>query len=70
VGLVLLTAVIADLPDEALHDYSINRNYLLGLLALLVFLALFLYLQFQFFILVVLLALGANMPAQVSESLR
>jgi hypothetical protein len=69
VVLVIATAAIANLPQESLVQYSINRNYLLGFLALVVFLALFLYLKFQFFFLVVLLALGANMPSQVSESL-
>ena len=67
--LVLITAAIANLPDEALASLSINRNYVLGTLALIVFLALFLYLKFQFFFLVVLLALGANMPLQVADSL-
>lgn len=69
VALVVVTAVVANLPDSSLAQLSIQRNYLLGLLALVVFLALFLYLKFQFFFLVVLLALGANMPAQVSDSL-
>ena len=69
VVLVGLTAVIANLPDEQLLDYGINRNYVLGFLALVVFIALFLYLKFQFFFMVVLLALGANMPVQIAESL-
>jgi hypothetical protein len=69
VVLVGLTAVIANLPDQTLLDYGINRNYVLGFLALVVFIALFLYLKFQFFFMVVLLALGANMPVQIAESL-
>jgi hypothetical protein len=68
-SLVGLTAITANLPQEWLDQTSINRNLLLGILALTVFIALFLYLKFQFFILVVLLALGANMPGEVSESL-
>lgn len=68
-GLVGLTAIMANLPQNWLDYGSINRNLLLGVLALTVFIALFLYLKFQFFILVVLLALGANMPGEVSESL-
>ena len=67
--LVAITAVIANLPEEQLLDYGINRNYVLGFLALVVFIALFLYLKFQFFFMVVLLAIGANMPVQISESL-
>jgi hypothetical protein len=69
VFLVGLTAVIANLPDQTLLDYGINRNYVLGFLALVVFIALFLYLKFQFFFMVVLLAIGANMPVQIAESL-
>ena len=67
--LVGLTAIMANLPQSWLEQFSVNRAWLLGVLALTVFIALFLYLKFQFFILVVLLALGANMPNEVSESL-
>jgi hypothetical protein len=69
VALVAITAVTANLPQPWLDQASINRNLLLGILALTVFIALFLYLKFQFFILVVLLAMGANMPGEVSEGL-
>lgn len=69
VGLVLITAVLANLPDETLQDWAIERNYLLAILAMVVFIALFFYLRFQFFFLVVLLALGANMPIHLAESL-
>jgi ankyrin repeat protein len=69
VGLVTVVAIMANLPQPWLDAASINRNLLLGILALTVFIALFLYLKFQFFMLVVLLALGANMPSEVSESL-
>ena len=68
-GLVGATAILANLPQSWLDASSINRNLLLGVLALTVFIALFLYLKFQFFILVVLLALGANMPSEISDSL-
>ena len=68
-GLVGLTAIMANLPQGWLDMASINRNLLLAVLALTVFIALFLYLKFQFFILVVLLALGANMPTEISDSL-
>ena len=69
VGLVIITAVLANMPEETLQDWQIERNYLLALLAMVVFIALFLYLKFQFFFMVVLLALGANMPIHVAESL-
>ena len=69
VGLVVVTAIFANLPEETLTQYSIDRGYLLAILALTVFISLFLYLKFQFFFLVVLLALGANMPSSISDSL-
>ena len=69
VTLVTIAAITANLPEPWLEAASINRNLLLALLALTVFIALFLSLKFQFFILVVVLAIGANMPSGVSESL-
>jgi len=69
VGLVGITALFANLPEEILAQYSVDRNYLLGILSLTVFISLFLYLKFQFFFLVVLLAIGANMPVSISDSL-
>jgi len=67
--LVALTAVMANLPEEMLGRFDIDRDFLLGLLALTVFIALFLYLKAQFFFLVVLLAVAANMPGEVADSL-
>ena len=69
VVLVALTATLANLPEELLEQFDVNRDLLLGTLALTVFIALFLYLKFQFFFLVVLLAVAANMPGEVAESL-
>jgi len=69
VALVTLTAVLANLPGEILDRFGIDRDFLLGLLALTIFIALFLYLKFQFFFLVVLLAVAANMPGEVAENL-
>jgi ankyrin repeat protein len=67
--LVAIAAVLVNLPEEWHQAVGIDRNYLLGMLALTVFISLFLYLRFQFFFLVVLLALAANMPGEVAESL-
>src|SRR5713101_8099364 len=69
VVLVALAATLANLPEEMLERFDIDRGFLLGSLALTVFIALFLYLKFQFFFLVVLLAIAANMPGEVAESL-
>ena len=67
--LVGITAVMANLPQAWLDQLSINRTYLLAILGLLVFIGLFLFLKFQFFILVVLLVVGANIPGEVASSL-
>jgi uncharacterized protein len=69
VVLVALAATLANLPEDMLVYLPVNRDFLLGSLALTVFIALFLYLKFQFFFLVVLLAVAANMPGEVAESL-
>jgi ankyrin repeat protein len=69
VVLVALTAALANLPEDVLERFDFNRDLLLGTLALTVFIALFLYLKFQFFFLVVLLAVAANMPGEIAESL-
>ncbi|MBI2315720.1 MAG: hypothetical protein HYU75_01430, partial [Betaproteobacteria bacterium] len=36
VGVVVVAAVFANLPEEILDQFSINRNYLLAILALMV----------------------------------
>src|SRR5438128_10201954 len=69
VALVALAAALANLPEELLDQVGIDRGFLLGSLALTVFIALFLYLKFQFFFMVVLLAIAANMPGEVAENL-
>src|SRR5437763_16731258 len=69
VVLVALAATLANLHEAAFERVDIDRGLLLGSLALVVFIALFLYLKFQFFFLVVLLAVAANMPGEVAESL-
>jgi hypothetical protein len=66
-GLIAMAAILAQLPHEVLEDYGINRNYLLGVLACGIVLGLFFYLQFFFFLAVVLLILGANLDQQISE---
>src|SRR5258708_32409892 len=69
VVLVALAATLANVPEETLERFDFGRGPLVGSLAWTVFMALFLYLKFQFFCLVVLLAVAANMPGEVAESL-
>ena len=68
-ALIAAAAGLANLPEYVLESAGIDRNFLLGSLALTVFIALFLYLKFQFFFMVVLLAIAANMPGEVAENL-
>ena len=66
-GLIALTAVFANLPEETVAELGINPNYLIAALACAVVIGLFLYLRFFFFLAVVLLIVGAKMPEQVAE---
>ncbi len=69
-GLIAITAVLANLPQEFVDDkLGISRTTLLAVLALAVIIGLFLYLKFFFFLAVMLLIAGANMPEQIAEGL-
>ncbi len=69
-GLITITAVLANLPPEYVEDtLGINRNGLFAVLAIAVIIGLFLYLKFFFFLAVVLLIAGANMPDQIADGL-
>jgi len=68
-ALVALAAIAANLPGELLAPFGIRPGYLVALLGFLVVLALFLYLRFFFFLLYVLLAIGANVPEQWAAAL-
>ncbi len=65
--LITLTAILANLPSEFLERYDLNPNYLVAALSCAVIFGLFLYLRFFFFLAVVLLIAGANMPEQIAE---
>ena len=69
-GLILVSAVIANLPHEYVEEtLGINRGMLVAFLGIAVILGLFLYLRTGLFISVVLLIAGANMPDQIAEGL-
>jgi ankyrin repeat protein len=69
-GLITITAVLANLPQQYVENtLAINRSGLLAVLAIAVIIGLFLYLKFGFFVAVVLLIAGANMPEQIAEGL-
>lgn len=68
-ALVAMAAIAANLPHDVLLPIGIDPGYIVALLGFLVVLALFLYLRFFFFLLYVLLAVGANVPAQWATAL-
>jgi hypothetical protein len=69
-GLILITAVLANLPQEYVEEIlGANRAFLVAILGIAVIIGLFLYLKTGLFIAVVLLIAGANMPDQIAEGL-
>jgi hypothetical protein len=69
-GLITVAAVFANLPQEWIGDsLGASHNTLLAVLAILVICGLFLYLKFLFFLAVVVLVAGANMPEQIAEGI-
>jgi len=68
-GLIAITATFANLPPETIEELGINHDYLIAALGIAVVIGLFLYLRFFFFLSVVLLILGANLPEQLAERL-
>ena len=69
-GLILITAVMANLPQEYVEEtLGVNRATLVACLGIAVIIGLFLYLKTGLFIAVVLLIAGANMPDQIAEGL-
>ena len=69
-GLITVTAVLANLPEEYVTEtLGISPQGLIAVLAIAVIIGLFLYLRFGLFVAVVLLIAGANMPEQIAEGL-
>ncbi len=66
-SLITLTAVFANLPGETIEELGFNHDYLVAALGAAVVIGLFLYLKFFFFLAIVLLILGANLPEQIAE---
>jgi ankyrin repeat protein len=69
VVLVGLATVFALLPSQIAEELSINRAYIAAILGILLVIALFLYLKFAFFIMVVLLVIGANVTDNWANTL-
>ena len=69
-GLLLITAVVANLPHEYVEEtLGISHNTLLAIMACCVIIGLFLYVKTGLFVIMVLLIAGANMPEQIAEGL-
>ncbi|HSA90037.1 MAG TPA: ankyrin repeat domain-containing protein [Burkholderiales bacterium] len=69
-GLLLIAAVIANLPEEYVeHTLGVNQAAMVAVLGIAVIIGLFLYLKTGLFVAVVLLIAGANMPDQIAEGL-
>jgi hypothetical protein len=69
-GLITVTAVLANLPEDYVTEtLGISPQALIAVLAIAVIIGLFLYLKFGLFVAVVLLIAGANMPDQIAEGL-
>jgi hypothetical protein len=69
-GLIALTALLANLPQEYVEQrLGVSSSAVVAVLAIMVIIGLFLYLKFFFFVAVVLLIAGANMPEQIADGL-
>ena len=69
-GIITVAAVLANLPHEYVEGtLGLSHNTLLALLATSVIVGLFLYLKFFFFLAVVVLVAGANMPEQIAQGI-
>lgn len=69
-GIITIAAVLANLPQEYVEQtLGVSHNTLIAVLAASVILGLFLYLRFFFFLAVVLLVAGANMPEQIAQGI-
>jgi len=69
-GLITITAVMANLPQEYVEEtLGLSRATLVACLGIAVIIGLFLYLRTGLFVAVVLLIAGANMPDQIAEGL-
>jgi hypothetical protein len=69
VGMVCLITIFALLPPDIAEQLSVDRGYIAAILGILLVMALFLYLKFALFIVVVLVVIGANLTDNWSDTL-
>lgn len=65
-AIVVMLSIATNLPDTWLSDY-VSRESMLAALALIVTIALFRYLRWMLFLMVVVMAVGANLHEQIAE---
>ena len=69
-GIITIAAVLANLPQDYVEEtLGVSHSTLLAVLAISVVLGLFMYLKFFFFLAVVVLIAGANMPDQIAQGI-
>ena len=69
-GVITIAAVMANLPQEYVEGtLGVSHKTLIAVLAISVILGMFLYLKFFFFLAVVALVAGANMPEHIAEGI-
>jgi hypothetical protein len=69
-GLLLITAVVANLPRDYVEDtLGVSHTTIIAVLAVAIIIGMFAYAKFGMFVGGLLLALGANMPEQIAEGL-
>lgn len=69
-GLITVSALIANLPKEYVEDsLGMNQDLLIAVVGIAVIFGLFLYLRFGLFVAVLLLVAGANLPEQIADGL-
>lgn len=67
VGLLAVATILLNLPQEIAQQLKLNTDYVLIGLGITILVAFFLYLKVTFFMMFVLLAIGANLPGQIAE---
>jgi hypothetical protein len=69
-GLIAIAAVLANLPQQYTEEtLGVSHNTLVAVLAIFVIFGLFMYMRFFFFLAVVVLVAGANMPEQIADGI-
>lgn len=68
-GLVGVMALISNLPPSTVETIGLEPRIVMAVLGLVVIMALFLYVRLFFFLIYVLLAVGANLPGQWADAL-